>query len=297
VAPASDLALLAFDGPVLHVRRETSGKITVAGMSTEDESDPAFAEWVLEQKRIRIRDATIVWEDRLRNAPPLVLEDLQLALDNSGRRHRFRPVSAAPPDHLASRIDIRGEVKGDLGDALEHLSGKIFVELDYADLAGWRSLGGLSGASAAGARRLAHLGRSGRRRRALTADVALEELRLRLGRKLPELDLASMRGRLEARYKADEWALAGRKVELLTQDGIRIAPTDFQLEWRQNPQNATVHGNASANLLDLSVLAKLASYMPLDERSRELLLKHRPQGRIFRVARQLGAGRRGAEAL
>lgn len=65
--------------------------------------------------------------------------------------------------------------------------------------------------------------------------------------------------------------------------GIRIAPTDFQLEWRQNPQNATVHGNSSANLLDLSVLAKLASYMPLDERSRELLLKHRPQGRIFEL--------------
>ena len=132
------LALLAFDGPVLHVRRETNGKITVAGVATEGESDPAFAEWVLEQKRIRIRDATIVWDDRLRNAPPLVLEDLQLALDNSGRRHRFG-LSAAPPDILASRIEMRGEVKGELGDAPEHLAGKIFLELDYADLAGWRA--------------------------------------------------------------------------------------------------------------------------------------------------------------
>jgi uncharacterized protein (TIGR02099 family) len=273
------LALLAFDGPVLHVRRETSGKITVAGMATEDESDPAFAEWVLEQKRIRIRDATIVWEDRLRNAPPLVLEDLQLALDNSGRRHRFG-VSAAPPDHLASRVDIRGEVKGDLGDALEHLSGKIFVELDYADLAGWRTWVDYPVHLPQGRGALRIWGDLDDGAGALTADVALEELRLRLGRKLPELDLASMRGRLEGRYKANEWALAGRKVELLTQDEIRIAPTDFQLEWRRNPQNATVHGNASANFLDLSVLARLASYMPLDERSRELLLKHRPQGRI-----------------
>ena len=54
------LSLLAFDGPVLHVRRDTNGKITVAGVDAEGESDPAFAEWVLEQKRIRIRDATIV---------------------------------------------------------------------------------------------------------------------------------------------------------------------------------------------------------------------------------------------
>jgi hypothetical protein len=105
------LSLLAFDGPVLHVRRDANGKITVAGMDTEGESDPAFAEWVLEQKQIRIRDATIVWEDQLRKAPPLVLEDLQFALDNSGRHHRFG-LSAAPPDELASRVDVRGEVKG-----------------------------------------------------------------------------------------------------------------------------------------------------------------------------------------
>ena len=114
----------------------------------------------------------------------------------------------------------------------------------------------------------------------VTADVALEELRVRLGRKLPELDLASMRGRLEGRYKADEWALSGHKVELLTLDGVRVAPTDFNLEWRQNPPGSQVNGSASATFLDLAVLAKLASYMPLDAKSRELLEKHRPQGRI-----------------
>ncbi len=273
------LALLAFDGPVLHVRRETSGKLTIAGMDTEGESDPAFAEWVLEQKRIRIRDATIVWDDRLRKAPPLVLEDLQFALDNSGRRHRFG-LSAAPPDALAARIDIRGEVKGDLGEALEHLSGKVFVELDYADLAGWQAWVDYPVHLPQGRGALRIWGDIEDGAGKLTADVALEELRIRLGRKLPELDLASMRGRLEGRYKADEWALAGHKVELLTQDGIRIAPTDFKVEWRQDPKSATVSGNASASFLDLSVLGRLASFMPLDAHSRELLTRHRPQGHI-----------------
>ena len=273
------LALLAFDGPVLHVRRETSGKLTIAGMDTEGESDPAFVEWVLEQKRIRIRDATIVWDDRLRKAPPLVLEDLQFALDNSGRRHRFG-LSAAPPDTLAARIDIRGEVKGDLGEALEHLSGKVFVELDYADLAGWQAWVDYPVHLPQGRGALRIWGDIEDGAGKLTADVALEELRIRLGRKLPELDLASMRGRLEGRYKADEWALAGHKVELLTQDSIRIAPTDFKVEWRQDPKSAMVSGNASASFLDLSVLGRLASFMPLDAHSRELLTRHRPQGHI-----------------
>jgi uncharacterized protein YhdP len=264
------LSLLAFDGPVLHVRREIDGKLTVAGMASEGESDPAFAEWVLEQKRIRIRDATIVWEDRLRQAPPLVLEDLQLALDNSGRRHRFG-LSAAPPENLAARIDIRGEIKGELGDALEHLTGKLFVELDYADLAGWRAWVDYPVLLPQGRGALRIWGDLDDGAGKVTADVALEELRVRLGRKLPELDLASMRGRLEGRYKADEWALSGHKVELLTLDGVRVAPTDFNLEWRQNPPGSQVNGSASATFLDLAVLAKLASYMPLDAKSRELL--------------------------
>ena len=273
------LALLAFDGPVLHVRRDINGKITVAGVDTEGESDPAFAEWVLEQKRIRIRDATIVWDDRLRKAPPLVLEDLQFALDNSGRRHRFG-ISAAPPDELASRVDIRGEVKGDLGEALEHLSGQIFVELDYADLAGWRAWVDYPVNLPQGRGALRIWGDLDEGAGKLTADVALEELRIRLGRKLPELDLASMRGRLEGRYKTDEWAVSGHQVELQTQDGIRIAPTDFKVDWRQDAASAAVNGNASASFLDLAVLGRLASYLPLDAQSRDLLIRHRPQGQI-----------------
>jgi uncharacterized protein (TIGR02099 family) len=273
------LALLAFDGPVLHVRRDANGKITVAGVDTDGESDPAFGEWVLEQKRIRIRDATIVWDDRLRKAPPLILEDLQFALDNSGRRHRFG-LSAAPPDELAARVDIRGEVKGDLGEALEHLSGRIFVELDYADLAGWRAWVDYPVNLPQGRGALRIWGDLDDGAGKVTTDVALEELRIRLGRQLPELELASMRGRLEGRYKANEWAVLGQKVELQTKDGLRIAPTDFKVDWRLDQVSATVNGNATASFLDLAVLSRLASYLPLDTQSRTLLTRHRPQGQV-----------------
>ncbi|AXS80689.1 YhdP family protein [Dechloromonas sp. HYN0024] len=273
------LALLVFDGPVLHVRRDANGKITVAGVDTEGDSDSGFAEWVLQQKRIRIHNATIVWDDRLRKAPPLVLEDLQLALDNSGRRHRFG-LSAAPPDALAARVDIRGEVQGDLGEALDRLSGRVFVELAYADLAGWRPWVDYPVLLPQGRGALRIWGDLDDGAGKLTADVALEELRIRLGRKPPELDLASMRGRLEGSYKSDAWAVAGHQVELQTQAGLRVAPTDFKVEWRQDAKTGLVNGNSSASFLDLGVLGRLAAHLPLDPHSRDLLTRHRPQGRI-----------------
>lgn len=282
------LSRLVFEGPVLHVRRDTQGRITVAGMETEGESDPAFAEWVLEQKQIRIRNATIVWDDHLRQAPPLVLEDLQFGLDNSGRRHRFG-FSAAPPAALAARLDVRGEIVGEMGEALDSLAGKVFVELDYADLAGWGQWVDYPAHLPQGRGALRVWGDLQAGSGKLTADVALEDVHIRLGQKLPALDLANMRGRLEGRYKPGEWAITGRKIELLTQQGIRVAPTDFQLEWQRSlpiaavsgqVAPATVNGSFTANFIDLAALGSLAGHLPLDARSRELLQTHQPQGRI-----------------
>lgn len=290
------LALLAFEGPVLHVRRDVDGRISVAGVAAEGESDPAFAQWVLEQQHIRIRDATIVWDDRLRRAPPLVLEDLQFGLDNSGSLHRFG-LSAAPPDALAARIDLRGEIRGDIGQALETLSGKLFVELDYADLAGWRPWVDYPVHLPQGRGALRIWGDLANGGGKLTADVALEALRIRLGPKLPELDLLSMRGRLQGRYQPGEWAVGGSRVELLTQQGIRVAPTDFQIEWRENARNAATtsatagasfEGNASANFLDLAALSSLAAYLPLDAQSRALLQKHQAQGSVAELRASWG---------
>lgn len=274
------LSLLAIEGPVLHVTRETNGKLTVAGIETRnDDNDPGFAEWVLSQSHIRIRNATIVWDDKLRNAPPLVLEDLQFGLDNRGRHHRFG-LSAQPPEVLASRLDIRGEVEGGPAEALSELAGQLFVELEYADLAGWRNWVDYPIHLPQGRGALRIWGEVEDGETSLTADVALEELRIRLGRDLPALDLANMRGRLEGRYQQNEWSVTGRRIELLTQDGVRVPPTDFHANWKRNVKNGRLSGEASATLLDLGVLSNLAGHLPLDAASRELLVTRHPAGRV-----------------
>jgi uncharacterized protein (TIGR02099 family) len=273
------LAVLAFERPVLHVRREADGRITVAGIEAEGDSDPAFASWVLGQRQIRIRNATLLWEDRLRAAPPLALEDLQFGLDNNGRKHRFG-LSAAPPPELAARIDIRGEIDGALGEALEKLAGRIFVQLDYADLAGWHPWVDYPVALAQGRGALRLWGDLAGGQGKLTTDVALENLRVRLGTGVPELALESLRGRLEGRYRENDWALSGRKVELLAVDGTRVTPTDFQVAWRQDGPGGRVNGSARASFLDLAALGRLSSYIPLNLQSRSILARHQPAGRI-----------------
>ena len=281
------LALLAFDGPVLQVRRDGEGQITVAGMLASADDDSGFVDWALAQKRIRIRDATIVWDDQLRDAPPLLLEDVQFALDNRGRSHRFG-LSAAPPAALADRLDIRGEMIGSPGEAFETLAGKLFVQLDYADLAGWRAWVDYPVDLPQGRGALRVWGELAHGGGALTADLALEDLRLRLTPDLAELDLDSLRGRLEGAYKTGEWSLRGKKLELLTRQGLRVAPTDFSVAWRETPDARRIDGNASASFLDLGALAALSEHLPLTGEGRQLLHQHRPQGQVSELRASWG---------
>jgi len=273
------LALLAFERPMLQIRRDDGGRITVAGISPAASGDSGFADWVLAQKRIRIRNATIVWDDQLRAAPPLILEDLQFELDNHGRKHSFG-LSAAPPPALADRLDVRGEITGALGEAFKALAGKVFIQLDYADLAGWHAWVDYPVDLPQGRGALRVWGDFAQGGGTVTADLALEDVRLRLQPALPELALKNLRGRLEGRYQAGAWSVHGQKLELLTKQGLRVAPTDFLVEWRQEPGSGLIDGKASASLLDLGALAALAEHLPLDEHSRQLLLRHRPQGQV-----------------
>ena len=275
------LALLVIDRPVLNVRRDSDGRITVAGINAEGESDPQLARWIFEQRRIRIRNAIVVWEDAKRGAPPLILEDLQFSLDNRGSRHRFG-LSAVPPEHLAARIDLRGDVHGDLPEEWEQLSGQVFAELDYADLAGWRAWIDYPLAIDQGRGALRVWARWQEGRGSLTADLALEEVQVRFGRQLPLLDLRSMRGRLQGHYRQDDWRLAGVRFELSTRSGIRLPPSDFNVEWRQGRKG--IGGEASFSFVDLETLGRLAEYLPLDARSRELLATHQPRGRLIDLA-------------
>ena len=133
---------------------------------------------------------------------------------------------------------MRGEIQGDVGEALETLSGKMFVELDYADLAGWQRWIDYPVELPNGRGALRVWGDLKKGDSQVTADLALEEVSIRLGEKLPLLNLDNMRGRLEGNISQASGQLLDTKVEFLTLDGIRMVPTDFLVDWHADAQTA-----------------------------------------------------------
>ncbi|MDK9701787.1 MAG: YhdP family protein [Sulfuritalea sp.] len=276
------LARLELNAPTLLLRRDREGRLFAAGLEItprpDDEAD--FADWLLAQERVVVRDAGIAWHDELRGAPPLELKRLNFQLDNGGSRHRFG-FTAEPPRQLAARIDIRGDFKGRDLDQLEAWKGEVYAELDYADLAGWRAWVDYPVAlpQGSGALRL-WLGFARKQLTSATADVRLADLRLQLRPDLPELDLVRLDGRLAGRRLEGGFEAELKHLTLATRDGLALPPTDLKVAWH-SAANRAPQGTVSANGLDLDALARLAAHLPLDDANRDRLARHAPHGRVF----------------
>lgn len=294
------LRLLRIDEPTLNLRRHADGRIFIAGIPlSQKQGANDISGWILSQRRIRIRGATVVWEDALRNAPALVLEDLNFSLDNGGKHHRFG-LTALPPETLASKVDVRGDFSGRDIDQLESWSGQAYAEINYADLAVWQQWIDypLSLPHGHGAVR-AWLGFAEGGLREISADVLLHDVSLSLNKDLPALDLARLSGHIGAKISMPGFEVTGRRLELATRgtvahgndsrEPIRIEPTDFHVDWQPRPDGKSVAGSAGASKLDLAALVGLAEHFPIGTEARRLLSDFAPRGYVIGLnARWLG---------
>ncbi|MDR3220714.1 MAG: hypothetical protein LBU46_01720, partial [Candidatus Accumulibacter sp.] len=195
------LVLLRIDQPTLHMRRGGDGRVFIAGIPLAQQGGGSgMPPWLLAQAHIRIGGATLVWEDESRRAPTLTLKEVNIALDNDGRHHRFG-LTALPPSGLAARIDVRGDFRGGASGAFDEWRGQAFAEVAYADLAAWARWVDYPAALPRG-RGAARAWRTfdGGGWRELTADVALRDVDLKLGEELPALNLENLSGRVQADF-------------------------------------------------------------------------------------------------
>jgi len=273
---------LAFDRPRLEVRRDSAGKFHVAGIELHAQpgSEAGVAQWVLSQRQIIIRDAAITWVDEQRGAPPLSLSEVNFQLRDGGA-HRFA-LRATPPAELASKLDLRGELRGGDLQAFQSWTGQLYAELEYTDLTGWRpwldyplaiqsGKGGVRVWFSVDENRVSEV----------TADVALAQVVTRVAKGLPLLDLEYLQGRLGARQSSEQdFEFFGRKLTLKTRSGVALAPADFRVRWRQAAEGAPQKVEVEADQLELGPLADLAEYLPFPQAARAQLAATAPRGSV-----------------
>ena len=203
-----DFHSLLIDRPDLDIRRDSNGRISVAGLllQQDDSANNGFLQWLLAQREIVVRDAQLVWEDEQRGAPPLRLGNVNLVLNNTGALHRFALRASSDPE-LASTLDLRGELRGTLQDgvqrALQHWTGRLYAELGYTDLAAWQRWVDYPFELAAGKGGVrVWLGFAGQQLNELAADLALGGVSARLRPDLPWMELDYLQGHVAGKRSA-----------------------------------------------------------------------------------------------
>ena len=270
---------LEISDPVLSIRRDAEGRLFIAGIElNRPDSDSGFADWLLQQSRIVIRNAVIEWRDEKRQAPALTLSRVNLRLENSGRRHRLG-LQAVPPAELAAPLDIRADLKGEKVADLAAWEGRIYAKLDHADIAAWQAWlpfpfelrHGYGGVQAWLGFKAGGIGE-------VTADVRLNDVTARFASDLPPLDLHSLSGRLGWQPLPGGFEFSAQRLSLAAKSGVSLPATDLLVRYVPAQGKKPAAGEIRANNLYLEPLVKLADALPLSPEVRGNLAEIGPQG-------------------
>ena len=279
------LASLEIDRPELLIRRDAQGKVFIGGVALSKQGGGNdLADWLLRQSRMVARDALIVWVDEQRDAPPLVLQRVNLRIENLFSHHRFA-LRAVPPAELATPLDVRGDFYGASFDDLGAWRGQLFTQLDYTNVTAWRPWLDLPGEFSQGRGALrGWLDIEAGKVTGITADLGLRDVVTRLAEDVSEMRLLDLRGRAAWKEVAGGMEVSTRHLALRMQNGIELQPTDFY--FRTAAKGEATASELRANLLQLESLTSLANFLPLEAGLRAKLDAYAPRGRVSNLNAQ-----------
>lgn len=272
---------LELDQPDLLVKRDAQGILHIAGVDLSSQvSGPVDNDWLLHQSLVIVRNARITWQDERRAAPPLVLDQVGLRIQNSGRRHRFA-LRAQPPAKLSAQLDVRGDFIGASFNDLDVWSGELFTQIDYTDTVAWQPWVPLPAALKRGRGAVrGWVGFEEGKMVQITADLSLADVQTQLAHDLPLLDMPKLRGRVAWRDRAQSFEVSTRKLALQIKNGLQLRPTDFYLRLVTSSEGKPAGGEMRANTLELVSLVSLTDFLPLQPDLKQQLAEFSPRGRV-----------------
>ncbi|MBI5751945.1 MAG: TIGR02099 family protein [Hydrogenophilales bacterium] len=266
--------------PRLEIKREPNGLIYVSGIAVNDPATPhGFGDWLLRQEAIHIHHAAIEWQDKLRAAPPLVLTDVGLRLEGGSRHHRFG-LQASAPRELASTLDVRGDLRDVTFERWQEWSGSLYANLGDTDISAWRAWVDLPyriNQGHGGVQLWVEM-KAGRPS-AVTGLVKLQGVKARLGKSLPELDLARLTGRLAWRELPRGFEMEAKQIEVDAGTGRQFSSQAIRARYQAAEGKQLEQGEFHAGAFDIEPLVALSEYLPLSDEQRGILKGWSPQGR------------------
>ncbi|MBS4099072.1 MAG: TIGR02099 family protein, partial [Sulfuricella sp.] len=205
---------------------------------------------------------------------------IRLLLENHFGRHRFGGV--ALPADAATRLDIRGNLKGHSIHAPDQWSGQLYAQVSGARFASW-------GQWVPWAQQAVKDGQGdvrfwldlaqGKAIR-LTGDALLHNVAVNIQPGLPDLRFAQIGGRLGWGRSQDMHTLFVEKLRFSTPGNPLSKPANLRLRLQPDAQGGVQQVEVKADNLQLEALTALSSALPLPRRSHDLIAALAPRGLV-----------------
>lgn len=299
------LESLQIDRPQLDIRRDAKGDLFVAGLPLDmtSDSDGKALDWILSQQNISIADGQLTWQDDLRQAPALSLQNVDVRLHNSGHTHQFG-LTAVPPAQLAAPLDIRAKFShpyfGEKISDATRWSGVLYTNLRNTDLARWKPYldFGFDLRQAKGSVR-AWLNFDHARVADFTADLSLSDVDAQLRKDLQALELTRVDGRISIRetlvtqdgdgvstFGTNGHAVALENFSMQTKDGLVLPTTTLSERFVTATKSKPERTEVSAKQLDLQAISSFIGRLPLSPDHLQMLHDFSPRGQLKNFSAQ-----------
>ncbi|MGJ7567119.1 YhdP family protein [Variovorax sp. GB1R11] len=280
---------LYIEGPQLDVRRDTQGKLHVAGlhMSTDTTGETRGADWFFAQRELVIEGGTVRWTDEQRQAEPLLLTDVRFVARNTSRRHGLR-LDATPPAGWGERFTLRGQFRQPLlsirSGHWQTWDGQLYADLPYIDVTRLGQYVSLDARirEGNGALRVWADVDDGQVVGG-AADLGLDKVDVSLDKGLQPLVLRAVTGRLAGQRTEDTLEFSTTALQFDTSDGMRWPGGNLWLQHTPAKGRTPEHGAMRADRLDLAALALIADRLPLGDATHRVLEAYAPRGLVEHI--------------
>ena len=279
------LSYLDVENPKLIVHRKENGSIYIAGIPMAGEGEPDFANWLLSQANINIKNAAIVWQDDLRKAPALSLDKVNFNLKNSAWRkifgQHFFSLMALPSTGTTSPIIINGHFFGRDVSNIETWHGELNLNTNEIDLTAWKAwfdypIDLQSGAG----KTIVSLTFSDKKIDKLKADVSLNNLSIRSTTSKALLNAKLLAGLLTWEKTQKATTITGQNIKLDAENNFHINNGSGFVSRSIKNNEPWVNASLKLDTFDLSYLSQLQKVIQLPTQVSQPLKALNPQGRL-----------------
>lgn len=279
------LSYISISDPTLKIHRTKDGHLYIAGIAIGGDGTPDFPNWILSQAHIRIKNATVVWQDDLRQAPPLSLNKAYLTLRNPAWRKIFGQhlysISALPSSGTTEPVTINGSFFGRDISKIKTWKGTANIETKNINLTAWKSwldypIDLQSGHGDAAI----SLDFSDALLDKIKAEVDLQNVTGRISKDKEPFNANQLSGTLSWEKAKNATTLTAQNIKLSAENELNIEGGSGFISYTSKDGEPWINASLQLNTFSLNFLKKIQQVVTIPERFNQALNTLSPQGKL-----------------